>query len=117
MNNETKVITNNIPRDLIYGYELKFYDQLNYEEIRSDYDWLNDDEFETSEFFIYKTNVYSLHDFMAVHNRVHNPNPPDWLKPWDGYHSFGFIGGLVIRYPYDDFINEHDLEHVIVGWY
>ena len=115
--NTVKVTTNNIPRDLIYSQELELYG-FNLTEVKSDYDWLDSEEFECVEWFVYKSELYCLSDFMAIHNHFYNPNPPDWMLDWEGYYSFGFIGGLVIKYPRMDYNeNEIDSEHIIVGWY
>src|SRR3990167_3744185 len=112
---EIKVHTNNVPRDIIYTAELVLY-KFNLENIKSDYDWMAEEEFDTAEWFIHKGELYCLSDFMAIHNEFYNPNPPEWMMSWDGYLSLGFIGGLVIKYPrmdYDE--NEYDTERIIVG--
>ena len=113
---EVKVYTNNHKREIIYGYELSHYG-LNMDEIKSDFDWL--DDFDVAEFFIYKNQVYCLQDFLDVHNKFYNPNPPNWLKPWNGYSQDTFFSGVVVKYPFID--NEEsygiDTEHVVVGWY
>lgn len=115
--NEVKVTTNHVPRDILYTYELHHYG-INIEELRKEYNWIDPEEWETSEWVIYKGEVYNLQDFMAVDNPFYNPNPPEWLKEWDGYMSQGFIGGLVIKYPRMDYNPEEiDDERVIVGYY
>ena len=101
------VHTNNVPRDIVYSWELTDAE-------RKDYGYLGD-EIDSADFFRYRGEVYHLGEFDMVHNRFYNPNPPDWMKPWDGYLSFGFVGGLVVRYARED--GHIDNEHVVVGWY
>ena len=113
--NETKVVSNYHLRDILYFYELDLYG-YDQDKVRDEFDWKDNIEDE-GEFFIYKGDLYILDDFMSLHNKFYCPNPPDFMEGWDGYYSFGFIGGLVVKYPYDEFIDQYDYEHIIVGWY
>jgi hypothetical protein len=74
--------TNNKPRHLIYGYELT-------EQERKDFDYLESEELDTSTFFRYKGQIYSLGDFMRCES--------DELKNWHGYLSDSFFSGVLVR--------------------
>jgi hypothetical protein len=90
-----KIITNNIPRQLIYGYELT-------EEEKKDFDYLGED-IDGHDFFRYKGNVYDPDEFMRIENNSE-------LKNWDGYSSDTYFSGVLIKYTQDN-------ESVIVGRY
>ena len=47
--------------------------------------------------FKYKGTQYFLSEFLAVHNIVHNPNPPEWLKEFDGFMSDSFFSGVLVK--------------------
>ena len=106
------IITNNHRRPIIYGWELTADE-------RKDFDWLDDCEtlsWDDAEFFRYKGELYCLSDMMSLHNTFYSPNPPKEFKGWDGYESHGFIGGILVKYPREDWGIE-DTEHIIVGYY
>lgn len=96
---DAKVTTNNIPRDVIYGYELT-------ESERAEFDYLNwtgdDSEGAMRSFFRYKGELYDLGDCMRV-------EPMNSLcAGWDGYFGETYFSAVVVRYV-DDF------ERVVVG--
>jgi len=111
-----KIYTNNHKRDIIYGYELDLYG-YDYEEIKRDYNYLDDIDY--GMFFIYKNDLYCLDDFMDIHNHFYNPNPPQWMLKWHGYHQDSFFSGILVKYPYIDDCEDYgiDTDHIIVGWY
>ena len=76
-----KIITNNQPRLLLYGYELT-------EKQRQDFDYLED--IDGNNFVKYKGNIYDVSEFMSTHNM-------DSLKGWDGYSSDSFFSGVLIK--------------------
>jgi hypothetical protein len=94
------VKTNNVPRNLIYGYELS-------EKERKEFDYISAEDLSTHEFFRYKGNLYDPSDFMRV-----DPGTEGncGLKGWDGYESDSYFSGIVIKY-------RNDFEQVIVGFY
>jgi hypothetical protein len=55
------------------------------------------DEDSIEECFTYKGVTYFLSEIMAVHNPVHNPNPPTWMQEFDGYMSDSFFSGILIK--------------------
>lgn len=90
---EVTIITNNQPRDILYGFNLP-------EKYREEFDYLTDEEYADQAFFIYKRQAYSLSEFMRT----------DGFKAWDGYSSDSFFSGVLIRIVNDD-------NSVIVGRY
>ena len=76
-----KIITNNQPRLLLYGYELT-------EKQRQDFDYL--DDIDGNNFVKYKGFIYDVSEFMSTHNM-------DSLKGWDGYSSDSFFSGVLIK--------------------
>jgi hypothetical protein len=93
-----KVRANNVPRDIICGYDLTQAE-------RADFDYLSADDLDCSSFFRYRGAVYFLGDFC----RWDNPASPT-RGPWDGYCSDSFFSGLVVRY-----VDEG--ERIVVGTY
>lgn len=91
-----KIITNNKPRQIIYGYELT-------DKQKQGFDYVDADYIDCSNFVKYKNNIYDLSEFMRVENN-------DELKGWDGYSSDSFFSGTLIKYA-------DDMESVIMGWY
>lgn len=81
-----KIITNNIPRNLKYGYEMP-------EKLRSDFDYL--DDLDSSEFFVYRGQWYDIGEFMRV---------PEELKPWHGYAADSYFSGTLIKLVDDQII-------------
>lgn len=58
----------------------------------------NDSEEDGEELaFKYKNNEYFLSEFINIHNKIHNPNPPEWMKEFDGYLSDSFFSGVLIK--------------------
>lgn len=103
MSDTIRIITNNVPRNLIYGYELGTEEMQEFIRVR-EFDYLTADDFQTHEFFRYKGRVYDPSEFMTL---THNHPFP---KCWHGYSSDSFFSGILIRYTSDN-------EQVIVGTY
>lgn len=92
-----KVITNNHARQLVYGYELT-------EAQKADFDYLDAEELETHDFFVYKGQVYDPCEF----ERIDKGRFPK-LANWDGIHGDSFFSGILFRW--------EDTDAVVVGWY
>lgn len=88
-----KIMTNNKPRQLIYGYELT-------DKQKQDFDYIED--IDSHDFVRYKNNIYDLSEFMRIENN-------DSLKDWHGYSSDSYFSGTLVKYIDDD--------TVIMGWY
>lgn len=76
-----KIITNNQPRQLIYGYELT-------EKQKQDFDYL--DDIDNNNFIKYKGFIYDVSEFISTYNM-------DSLKDWDGYSSDSYFSGVLIK--------------------
>lgn len=74
-----KIITNNIPRNFKYGFEMP-------EKLRSDFDYL--DDLVSHEFFVYRDRWYDVGEFMRV---------PEEFKPWHGYAADSYFSGTLIK--------------------
>ena len=96
-----KIITNNVPRPLIYGYELT-------DSEKEDFEYINASEIESSSFFRYKGEVYDPNEFMCIDSVMilHHPE----FKAWDGYQSDSYFSGILINY-------DNNCEAVIVATY
>ena len=88
-----KIITNNKPRQLVYGYELTYKQ-------KQDFDYIED--IDSHDFVKYKNNIYDLSGFMRIESI-------DSLKDWHGYISDSYFSGTLVKYIDDD--------SVIMGWY
>lgn len=76
-----QIITNNIPRQLIFGYELS-------DKEKSDFDYL--DNIDDHNFVKYKGFIYDVSEFISTYNM-------DSLKDWDGYSSDSYFSGVLIK--------------------
>ena len=87
-----KIITNNKPRQLIFGCELT-------EKQKQYFDYIED--IDNHNFVKYKNNIYDLSEFMITESI-------DMLKDWDGYSRDSYFSGTLVKYVDDN---------VIMGWY
>jgi len=90
---EVTIITNNQPRDIMYGFQLP-------KKYRKEFDYLTDEEYADQEFFVYKKQAYALSEFIFAAG----------YKDWDRACSDSFFSGVLIRV-----VNDGD--SVLVGWY
>ncbi len=86
--NAMKIITNNVPRPIVSGCELAGKQR---EQAQSDYDFLDDDDFEAESFVIYRGRVHYLGNFLKTQ-----------LDGWDGIEPDGMTSGTVIKLVGDD---------------
>jgi|SRR5690554_1535699 len=94
-----EIVTNNVPRHVIYGYELS-------DEERMDFDYLSEDELIWRSFFKYKGEIYDLGEFMRVTDTMTLHNDP--LKQWHGYMADSYFHGILVRYT-------ESMEEIVVG--
>jgi hypothetical protein len=94
------VKTNNVPRECTMGQWLPGFGALNpgtlYSKLREQFDYLTEDEFDSTEFFQYRGVWYSVGDFIRVVAAPH-----EHLYGWDGYSSDSYFSGVVMKYNYD----------------
>lgn len=101
-----KVITNNVPRDIIYGHELTAEEQEEFDYF--DFEAAKLGEGDIGEFVRYKGELYDLNDTEGIF-----PTDRRWF-----YISDSFFSGVLFRYPEDYFGPDGiDTEHIIVGRY
>lgn len=90
--------TNNVPREIIDGWQLT-------EKEREQFDYIDWDKIEegsdSASFFRYKGELYDLHEFMPA------PYPE-----WNGYQSWSFSNGLFVKFVTRDYD-----EMVVVAYY
>ena len=87
-----QVTTNNIPREVVYGWELS-------EKERAEFDYLDfseEGEGAYAMFFRYKGWVYHLGDAMRVEEG------DSLCKGWHGYFGESFFSAVVFKYHSDD---------------
>jgi hypothetical protein len=77
-----KIRTNHKGRNFKYGYELA-------PKWRKEFDYMEDEEFETCNFIWYRKCATPLNDFKRIVESE--------FKGWDGYTSDTFFSGLVIK--------------------
>ena len=95
-----KIITNNQPRHVLYAWELSTKEL-------SEFDYMDDEEKESAQFFRYKGNVYDLGEFLVVENNTTFGE----LSQWHGYQGDSYFSGLVVKY------TDNRYESIIVGRY
>lgn len=91
-----EIITNNVPREIIYYWDLT-------EKEKKEFDWIENGEESDYSFFRYKGKVYCLANFMRIDNN-------DDLKGWHGYSCDSYFSGTLVKYCEDN-------DFVIVGSY
>lgn len=94
-----KVVTNNVPRLLLYWYELT-------DEEKKEFDWMNEPE--DGDFFRYKGAIYCTEMFVRGENNpwTGNRNP---YPGWDGYHQDSFFSAVLVKFVEDG-------DKIVVGW-
>jgi hypothetical protein len=99
---EITIVTNNVPRDIVNGYELTSAERADFDFI----DWSDVEAGNVSpEFFRYKGELYYLE----------SEGRPRFAPGWDGYLSDSFFSGILFRFPVED--GRPDYERIIVGRY
>lgn len=78
------VKTDNKWRNLRYGYELP-------KKQRKEFNYLNDEEFETRNFAKYRGNYYDIGEFTTTSNMSM------FKGIWDGYMSDSYFSGVLIK--------------------
>jgi hypothetical protein len=106
---ESKTITNNVPRLLIDAYELTTKEREDFDYL----DWQAIDAGEASAtFFRYRGSLYDLGEFMSTRGGGmfggHLPEDSPLMK-WDGYFSDSFFSSVVVRF------DPEDSDRIIVG--
>ena len=87
-----KIKTNNIPRHLIYGYELT-------DKERQEFDYIPKDDMPNENFIRYKGTLYHTGDIMAIDTR--KACLPYGFSEWHAYVSETFFSGVMFRFTED----------------
>jgi hypothetical protein len=106
MSDTLTIVTNNVPRNLLYWYELTAKEQ-------AEFDYLDtENKRNDAEFVRYNGWTYDLAEFMACPSSDRaTPQMRDaGFHKWSGYHSDSFFSGILVRYV-DNF------ERVVMGRY
>jgi len=91
-----KIITNDVPRSVIYGHELT-------EKEKAEFDYIEKEYFDCHMFVQYRGWIYDLSEFMRT----------DSMMPWDGVMSESYFSGILVRFCGNDY---HDTM-VVMGRY
>jgi hypothetical protein len=82
-----QITTNHQARELISAFELN---TAQYTKLRKEFDYLDDQDFESAMFFTYKGQIYCLADFMRLDGEL-------LAKGWQGVHNFTYGCGLLVK--------------------
>jgi hypothetical protein len=85
--------TNHTPRECTTGMYL--WGCLK-QQLKAQFNYLTEDEFDYAEFFQYRGDWYSVGEFVRVIAAPH-----EHLYGWDGYISDSYFSGVVMKYCYD----------------
>jgi hypothetical protein len=94
------VKTNNVPRDLISAFELP---PAKYSELRKEFDYLEDADFDYAMFFEYRGQVYPLAEFIRTEGDL-------LAQGWQGICNQTYFSGLVVKIV-------ESCERIVVGRY
>lgn len=90
------IITNNEPRNMLYGNELT-------EKERKEFDYIKPKEFDHISFIRYRGEIYDLSEFM------HIDKDSIFFKDWNGYIGESYFSGILVK------LVEHNTDQVIMG--
>jgi hypothetical protein len=101
---EIKIVTNNVPRAIVEGYELTETERAEFDYV----DWADVEAGNASpEFFRYKGELRYLE----------SEGRPAFAPGWDGYLSDSFFSGILFRFPPNDWNGQPDYERIVIGRY
>jgi hypothetical protein len=90
MSDKVTVITNHVPRQMLYGYELTAKE-------RNEFDYLTDFEIDTHDFVRYRGWVYDIDDTMAITDLDRDHPQREWMRGWDSYVSDSYFSGVLFK--------------------
>jgi hypothetical protein len=111
-----KIVTNNVPRDIVTGYEMD--PKILKKEFDIDIEGMNDDQIGdlcSMEFVKFRGVWYDLQDFITTRPGPWNHGLPEEFREWDGYSSDSFFSGVLLKYAKED--DRIDPERVVLGTY
>lgn len=87
-----KIITNNVPRDVLGWHDLTATEQ-------KEFDYLDtDDRRMETDFVRYRGAVYDLSEFMTVTASVAPHCQREGWEEFDGYHTDSYFSAVLVRY-------------------
>ncbi len=92
-----QIYGNNQEREVLYFFQLSDKWQAI---AKKDFDWIDDSDtcnWDETQFFIYKNQLYCMEDFMRVVN-----GSPEFMKKFDGYTNDTYFSGILIKYSEED---------------
>ena len=95
--------TNNVPRDLVYSFELS-------EEEKKDFNYYNAEELDNATFFRYRGQVYDLANFICIDDMRGIREIVSGFSKWDGAAGDSYFSGTLVRLVEDE-------ERIVVGSY
>ena len=95
--------TNNQEHELFHFLD---FNESEQQQLKIDYDWMEDDIETNFGFFRYQGEIYHLQDFTSLHGN----NSSEEFKGWDGIASDSYFSGVIIK-----LTEENDA--VVVGRY
>ena len=111
-----KIVTNNVPREIVYGYEMD--PEILRDEFDIEVEGMNEDQVGdlcSKEFVKFRGVWYDLEDFITTRPGPWNHGLPEEFRQWDGYSSDSFFSGILLRYPRE--YDTMDLDRVVLGTY
>ena len=110
------IVTNNVPRDVISGYEMD--PKILKKEFDIDIEGMNDDQIGdlcSMELVKFRGVWYYLIDYKTTRPDHRNQALPEQIREWDGYSSDSFFSGILLKYARED--DRIDHERVVLGTY
>jgi len=127
-NDNVKIVTNNVPRDILYPHDLSMVELKEFEYLIDADDRDNDEELQTkwcdsgAQFFRYRGDLYDFSNFVRIELQSARTNSfcigveeGSPLLKWDGAQSDSYFSATLIRYARDEY-GQND-EQIIVGRY
>jgi hypothetical protein len=94
------ITTNFVPRDLISAFELS---TVQYAELRKEFDYMDDADFDSAMFFKYRGHVYALAQFLRTGSDL-------LAQGWQGICNETVYSGVVVKIV-------ESCQYVVVGRY
>jgi hypothetical protein len=111
-----KIVTNNVPRDVLSGYEMD--PQILRDVFDIEIQDMNDDQIGdlcAMQFVKFRGMWYDLQDFITTSPGPWNHGLPEEFRQWDGYASDSFFSGVLLKYARED--DRMDFDRVVMATY
>jgi hypothetical protein len=111
-----KIVTNNVPRDVLSGYEMD--PQILRDVFDIEIQDMNDDQIGdlcSMQFVKFRGMWYDVSDFITTSPGPWNHGLPEEFRQWDGYSSDSFFSGVLLKYVRED--DRMDFDRVVMATY